>query len=67
MNPFREGEKPVKTSEGGCEWSGDEKSAAVVTRPLGGLESRAGVEGGLLPPQIRVEVRVRCGEGTEGG
>lgn len=45
------------------EWG--DKSAAVVTRPLGGLESRAGVERGLASPHTGVGIRDLCG-GPEG-
>lgn len=67
LNLFREGEKPVKTRDGGCEWSGDEKSAAVVTRPLGGLSPEQEWRVGLLPPGLKSGLDVERGPEGHGG
>lgn len=57
----------MKTSERGCERSGDEKSAALVTRPLGGLSPEQEWRVGLLPPGLKSGVDVERGPEGRGG
>lgn len=57
----------MKTSERGCEWSGDEKSAALVTRPLGGLSPEQEWRVGSLPPGLKSGSDVERGPEDRGG